>query len=134
MCLDLLKSPLNITLAQNEWAEGNRWIGDGQNSNSKTLILKDSSVRSIWTCLTASPCYAKNTNKHVNTTDIITNKQLINAISQSSYKYAETSALNFFHGHICIQYSIVLANVRLKHIRPNWTKSYSQRCIYADYV
>ena len=27
-----------------------------ENSNSKTLILKDSSVRSIWTCLTASPC------------------------------------------------------------------------------
>ena len=26
-----------------------------ENSNSKTLILKDSSVRSIWTYLTASP-------------------------------------------------------------------------------
>ena len=30
----------------------------------KTLILKDSSVRSIWTKLTASPCYTTNTNKH----------------------------------------------------------------------
>ena len=29
----------------------------------KTLILKDSSVRSAWTCLTASPCCATNTNK-----------------------------------------------------------------------
>ena len=28
-----------------------------ENSNSKTLMLKDSSVRSIWTYLTASPCY-----------------------------------------------------------------------------
>ena len=34
------------------------------NSNWKTLILKDSSVRSIWTYLTASPCYTLNTNKH----------------------------------------------------------------------
>ena len=32
-----------------------------ENSNSKTLILKDSSVRSIWTCLTASPCYTTTT-------------------------------------------------------------------------
>ena len=29
----------------------------------KTLILKDSSVRSIWTYLTASPCYTTNTNR-----------------------------------------------------------------------
>ena len=28
---------------------------EGENSNSKTLILKDSSVRFIWTYLTASP-------------------------------------------------------------------------------
>ena len=39
-----------------------------ERSNSKTLILKDSSVRSIWTYLTASPCYTTNTNKHDNTT------------------------------------------------------------------
>ena len=39
------------------------------NSNSKTLILKDSSVRSIWTYLTASPCYTTNTNKHDFTTN-----------------------------------------------------------------
>ena len=38
-----------------------------ENSNSKTLILKDSSVMSIWTYLTASPCYTTNTNKHDNT-------------------------------------------------------------------
>ena len=31
---------------------------------SETLILKDSSVRSIWTYLTASPCCTTNTNKH----------------------------------------------------------------------
>ena len=36
--------------------------------NSKTLILKASSVRSIWTYLTASPCYTTNTNKHSYTT------------------------------------------------------------------
>ena len=30
-------------------------IGMNSNSNPKTLILKDSSVRSIWTYLTASP-------------------------------------------------------------------------------
>ena len=39
-----------------------------ENSNSKTLILKDISVRSIWTYLTASPCYTTNTNKHDSTT------------------------------------------------------------------
>ena len=40
--------------------------GEGERKrtwNSKTLILKDSSVRSIWTYLTASPCYTTNTNK-----------------------------------------------------------------------
>ena len=31
-----------------------------QNSNWKTLILKDSSVRSIQIYLTASPCYTTN--------------------------------------------------------------------------
>ena len=40
-----------------------------ENSNSKTLILKDNSVRSIWTYLTASPCYTINTNKYDNTTN-----------------------------------------------------------------
>ena len=30
------------------------------------------------------------------------NKQLINAVSQSSYKYAETSELDFFHGYTCV--------------------------------
>ena len=35
-----------------------------ENSNSKTLLLKDSSVKSIWTYLTASPCYTPNTNKN----------------------------------------------------------------------
>ena len=39
------------------------------NSNSKTLILKDSSFRFIWTYLTASPCYTTNTNKHDNATN-----------------------------------------------------------------
>ena len=65
-----------------------------ENSNSKTLILKDSSVRSIWTYLTASPCYTTNTNKHDYTTNIIiitTSKQLINTVSDSSYKRAKTS-------------------------------------------
>ena len=34
-----------------------------ERESSKSLILKDSSVRSIWTYLTASPCYTTNTNK-----------------------------------------------------------------------
>ena len=47
--------------------------------------------------LRASPWYTTNTNKHDYTTDIIsTNKQLINAVSQSSYKRAETPEINFF--------------------------------------
>ena len=67
----------------------------------ENLILKDSSVRRIWTYLIASPCYTTNTNKHGYTTKNIVsmNKQLLNAVSQSSYKCAETSELNFFHGH-----------------------------------
>ena len=44
-------------------------------------------------------------------TDIIsTNKQLVNAVSQSCYKCAETSELNFFHGYTCIQHSVILDN------------------------
>ena len=42
---------------------------ENSNSNSKTLILKDSSIRSIWTYLTASPCYSTNTSKHGDTTN-----------------------------------------------------------------
>ena len=42
---------------------------ENSNPNSKTLILRDSSLRSIWTCLTACPCYTTNTNKHNNTTN-----------------------------------------------------------------
>ena len=38
-------------------------------SNSKRLILKDSSIQSIWTSLTVSPCYTTNTNKHDYTTN-----------------------------------------------------------------
>ena len=34
-----------------------RGRGKRENSSSKTLILKDSRVRSIWTYLTATPCY-----------------------------------------------------------------------------
>ena len=37
-------------------------------SNSKTLMLKDRNVRSIWTCLTASPSCTTNTNKHYSST------------------------------------------------------------------
>ena len=40
-----------------------------ERENSKTLTLKGSSVRSIWTYLTASPCYTTNTNKHDYTTN-----------------------------------------------------------------
>ena len=64
-----------------------------EDENSKTLTLKDSCVRSIWTYLTASHYYTTitNTNKHAYATNIISmNKQLINAVSQSSYKHAET--------------------------------------------
>ena len=47
--------------------------------NLKTLILKDSSIRSIWTYLTASPCYTTNmTTLQINI--ITTIKQLINAV------------------------------------------------------
>ena len=80
--------------------------GGRGDSNSKTLILKDSSVRSIWPYLTASPCYSTNTGQ-VSTTipetdSISTNTLLMNAVSQSSYKCAETSELNSFHGHTCV--------------------------------
>ena len=37
-----------------------------ENSNSKTLILKDSSVGSIWTYLTASPYYTTNKERERN--------------------------------------------------------------------
>ena len=40
-----------------------------ENENENTLILKDCSVRSIWTYLTASPCYSTNASKHDDTTN-----------------------------------------------------------------
>ena len=49
--------------------EGGR-EGERENSNSQTLILKDSCIRPMGTYLTASPCYTTNTNKHDNTTNI----------------------------------------------------------------
>ena len=73
------------------------------------IIFKDSSLRSIWTYVTASPCYTTNTNKHDYTTNrYYMNKQLINAVSQSSYKWAET----------CIQQYNFLPNMWFKQIRP----------------
>ena len=70
-------------------------------------MLRDFSVRSIWTYLTAILAILQT---QISTTllhaDIIsTNKQLVNAISQSFYKCAETSELNLFHRHTCIQQS-----------------------------
>ena len=44
--------------------EGGGREGERERENSKTVILKGGSVRSIWTCLTASPCYVTSTNKH----------------------------------------------------------------------
>ena len=39
-------------------------------------------------------------------TDVISqNEQLINAVSRSSNKCAETQEISFFHGHTCIQQS-----------------------------
>ena len=47
----------------------------------------------------------------------------------SSYKCAETSELNVFHGHICIQHSPFWANVWFKQIHPSLTKGYSQKYV-----
>ena len=43
--------------------------GTRQACIEKTLIFNDSSVRSIWAYLTASPCYTTNTTKHDYTTN-----------------------------------------------------------------
>ena len=75
-----LESPWhpNGTMAPSPWPPESCLVGHfcgenkvmgNSNLNSKTLILKDSSVRSIWTYLTASPLYTTNTNKHDNTTN-----------------------------------------------------------------
>ena len=71
--------------------------GEGGISNSKTLILNDSSVRSIWTYVTASPAILQTQiNRIIPRTNIIsTIKQLINVVSQ----FLQTLELNFFHGH-----------------------------------
>ena len=73
-CLAHSKERFKPSLAEYWRAEGGaRYIklplGLKENSNSKTLIFKYSSVGSIWTCLTASPCYTTNTNKHDYTTN-----------------------------------------------------------------
>ena len=56
------------TQREMEVGEGGEGGRENSNSNSKTLIHKDSSVRSIWTYLTVSPCYSTNRNKHDYTT------------------------------------------------------------------
>ena len=43
--------------------------GGRERERERTLILKDSSVGSIWTYLTTSPCCTTNTNKHDYTTN-----------------------------------------------------------------
>ena len=70
-------------------------------------ILKNSSIRSIWTNLRASPCSTTNTNKPDYTTNTYmrTNKQQINAVTQRSYKYEEASEPSFVHVHACILYT-----------------------------
>ena len=59
--LDSVSSPSGAVKNNTETRERDR-DRQRENSNSKTLIHKDSSVRSIWTYLTASPCYS-NTSK-----------------------------------------------------------------------
>ena len=55
------------------------------------------------------------------------NKQLINTVSQSSSKCAETSELKQIHGHTCIQHSNILS----KHvIETNPSKSDKSSDIY----
>ena len=61
-------------------------MGARERENSKTLILKDSSVRSVWTYLTASPCYTTNTNKH----DNITNKERERQTDRVRHRERET--------------------------------------------
>ena len=68
----------------------------GGNSNSKTVIFKDSSVRSIWTYLTASPCHCTNTSKHDDTTNIYVSVRISSVMyfdvlqfHRVSYKCAE---------------------------------------------
>ena len=53
-----------------------------ERENSKPLILKDSSDRSIWTYVTASPCYTTNTNKHDYTTNREREREIKNFILQ----------------------------------------------------
>ena len=63
-----MQKPTKLT-----WIEAGlgRWgeEKERESSNSKSLILNDSSVRSIWTYLTASPCYTTNTNMQDYTTN-----------------------------------------------------------------
>ena len=66
-----------------------------ERSNSTTIILEDSSVRSILTYLTASPCYTINAEKKNDSTTNRYYKQLMNAVEQSLYECAETSELRF---------------------------------------
>ena len=65
-------------------------------SNSKTLILKDSSIRSIWTYLTANPCHTTNTT--IPQTNISMIKPLINAVSQFLQMCRNISEREFLQG------------------------------------
>ena len=79
--------------------------------NSKTLILNNSSVRSIWTCLTASPCYSTNTETNIEETR---EKVLLKSIDVILYTFAEDTEFVFFS-----------ENVVRKHRRLDWLIDYS---------
>jgi len=63
---------------------------------SKTLLLKDSSVNSIWTYLPASPCHTTNTT--IPQTNISMIKPLINAVSQFLQMCRNISEREFLRG------------------------------------
>ena len=53
-----------------------RKLRERENSNSKTLILKDSSIRSIWTYLTASPCERERQRERDRQTETLRERQI----------------------------------------------------------
>ena len=65
-------------------------------TRTQTLMLKDSSIRSIWTYLTASPCYTTDTNKHNNTRERERNKKTL-ILKDSSVR----SIWTYLTGSLC---------------------------------
>ena len=88
-CKSSVREVLGLTCVRNE---DFKRLSIHVNSNSKALTLK-SSVRSIWTYLTASPYYTTNINKHNYSTSRHCELKQVRTVVKEDFDIAEFVSL-----------------------------------------